>query len=410
MPEVYKLREVLVHDESTFAEDANDLTAAGVASDSYTNVRFLDATMTLVNQRDADGSSQSRLAERAWSHKGAREATLTFSQYIVGHGADPTGALTKTQQMGLLGDGLGGYSGGTSGVASGVPTTTSVPYSSGTFAAEQVLRFGSVGDGRAEGTPSITTASSTPAALRFALPAAPNAADVVRAAMMAYHVEGATLQSKRFWVRHRDTAANWVLAGGQLSGLRYTLPINGKGTIEYTYRLAYHDRNTSTFPATAAASYDCAPIAGGGCLLQDVGTTTRNTINPAQVSLNVNLDLSPIVGQPGSGGGAYQYITGWTRTGFGATCELTIPWTTSYASFWSTENASNTAKNLLWWANTANGRSYGFALRYARPIGDDFARPMNVNGQLYTKLMLDAGEHTVTTNDLTRASFVHWAC
>lgn len=406
MPDVFKLQQLLVSDESAFAE----FTQATGSLTWAKNLPILEgARFELEQMREPDQAAQSRLAKRSLGHKGVRRGRVIFSQYWQGHGSDPTGALTETHQQQLLGDGLGGNDVGQSGgTVSAGASTTSLPFSVATLRRGGIVRVGSSDDARGQGQPTVLNGAASPVALLTALPAAPNAGDVIRVAMMAYFAEGATQVTKRFCGMHKTTGAQFVLFGCELAAVRFTTPIGGKATIEYTYEGAYWDDVSRAFPdALALEAHDCAPIAGGGILIQDVGVTARTVEQPAELELTVNLGLQPQVGQ---GGAPYQYIQGWVRDAFEAKLEVKIPWKTAYRTWWDTENPSLTKKQILWWANTGNGRSFGFYMPNAQPVDARPIAPINVNGQLYVNVGFEADEGADTTNDLTRSSLRLWAC
>lgn len=401
MAEAYKLRQLLVNDEASFGEY---ITAPGSATWAK-NIPILDATFEPQQDRDPDGSLQSRLAVEAPGHKGPRRGRLRFRCYFLGHITAPSGALTETWQQDLLGDGLGGNSvAEVGGTVSAGATTTSIPFAAATLVRGGIIRLGAKGDAGGDGQAvAVGSTFTTPATLLTAAPAAPANGAVLYAAQMAYHSEGATLTTKRFGMLHATTGAQFILFGAQLAAVKFAFPVGGKPTIEFTYEGAYWERQAITFPnTTALQSHDCAPTAGGSFFLQDFGTTTRATKNVAELEVEMDLGLDPIAAIGGSG--TYQYIVGWQRTAAKTVIRARMPWETSFETWWDTENPSLVYKHLLATLNTVNGRSVGFYAPRIQPMGSRPSYPVEVNGQNYVDVAFLCNESTDTTNELTRSA------
>jgi hypothetical protein len=401
---VYKLQQLLVGDEASFAEFA--MAPASATFDACLPT-IGGATLELMQDREPDGSAQARLSVEARGHKGPRTARLRFKTYWVGHLTAPTGALVESWQQRLLGDGLGGNGLSSSGdtIASAASASVVTLTDASDWAAGMVGRVGAKGDGRGDGQAFVVGSKATHTLTNLvALPGTPNAADVVYAAALAYHVEGATLQTKRFCCLHADTGAQIFLFGAQLAGVEFDIPTTGgKPTIEFTYEAAYWERAAKTFPdSTALGVADCAPVGGGSVFINALGTATRELITPESISLSLDMQLSPIIG-PG-GAGLYQQIVGWTRTAMKAVCTMSIPWTAAYETWWDAENHLMTNKHILATLNVVNGRSIGFYLPNVFPAGSRPTLPRNVNEQTYVDVTFSATEGPNTASDLTRSS------
>ena len=232
MAETFRLRELIETDESSFATGAETGTPDMSAG---RKLPFLDATVTLTQEREQGSDHNDRLAKRSLSHVGTREATLTFRTYWRGSSA-ASGVLVENWQQRLLRLGLGAgdvtQDGGT--ISSATDGDTFVT-TGATLVPGAVCRVGSKGDARADGQCGVVdTFAAGSTQLLNTLPGTPNAADVVYVAAMAHHSEGATLTSKRVLVTHATTGAQVYLFGGQLSALTINTPMGGKAELEFT--------------------------------------------------------------------------------------------------------------------------------------------------------------------------------
>lgn len=403
---VHKLHQLLVADEASFAEGGATPTTAAALSFTGNIPLYGAPTFTPTHMRDPDGSSQPRLAVEAPGHPGARSGRLSFKTYWIGHLSSPTGALTQTWQQKLLADGLGGgktdAAGTTLSAASSASSFTATAI--GNWAAGYIGRVGAKGDTKGDAQPFVVgaVAGSVITALN-ALPATPANTDVLYGAQLAYHVEGATLTTKRFCLLFPDTGNQMHFFGCQLASIEFDAPVGGKPTITWTYEVAYHQRATRSFPdATTLGVADCATFGGGSIFINDVGTTTRATLTAQAIGLTMDLGLSPIEG-PG-GAGDYQYIVGWTRTNAKASIMASIPWVSTYETWWDTANQSLVYKHILAALNVGNGRSIGFYAPRCFPMGQRPNATKNINDQTYVDVAFGCTESLVVTNDLTRSA------
>ncbi len=381
--------------ESSFAENSTSYT---------THIPVLSYTFTPNKERIRDASFRSRMNVEGLSHMGPRSASFEFTCYLIGHINPTTGSLAETWQQDLLSDGLGG--GNTSQVGATVSSATSSTQFvfGGTAVAGGVLRLGAKGDSRGDGQPGVVNAAGTTTFLT-AFGTTPNVGDQVYACQMAYHDESvsASLGTKRFMIGHTTTGAQYHLRGCQLAGLTFNEPLGGMPTVTFRYECAYWTESSVTIPsATAISSHDCAPVAGGSMFIQDFGTTTRATITPSEVNLNLEIGLAPIVGP----GGTYadQHIVGWQRTMCKPTLSVLIPWSSTYYTWWDTLNSTISRKHILW-SRTAGtgGRDGGWYLPYVHPVGPRPTRD-EWNSQLYQRVMFMGSESTTTSTELTRSS------
>lgn len=403
---VFRLRQLLSADEASWLQFFND-----TGSLTWTdNIPILDAIFEMPHERIQDAAAQSRIAKRGMSHIGAHNpGTLTFRVYNSGHLSTAAGSLTETWLQRLMGDGLRGNNvaevgttiSGTSSAVARLDVADSSTYPVG-----GICRVGVKGDGRGDGqavaVASITNGAPDTIVLLTDTPAACTTnGDVVYGVQMSYFDEDAAQITKRFAMLHAGTGEQWVAFGCELASIKLTFPFGQSPEIEFVYKVADYKRVAITFPnATALGDNYCAPVAGGSFFINDVATTTRATINPSSVELNISLGLEAT---PGSGTGEYGYVTGWVRTGFNATVTVKIPWQTSFETWWDTANGSLTAKHCLFTASATNGRAVGFRCPRLLPMGQRPNLPEAVNGQTYTTVMFECDEGT-TTNDLIRAA------
>lgn len=396
----FKIQQLLVSDEASFAENAE----SGTPTWSK-NLPVLDATLTLNHERVPDAGIQGRMEERVPGHASVRTAQLKFKTYWPGHNTTTSGALTESWAQQLLGDGLGGNDLTQVGaILTGAPTSAVVSATAATFTAGSIIRVGTKGDSRADGSAGVVSSvSGTTATLLNSLAGTPTTADTAYATAVAFVDEGAAAITKRFMLLHQTANLQHVIFGAQLAGLSFDCTPGKLPTIDWTYEGAYWRRVARTFPdSTTLQNALCAPVAGGSFYIQDVGTTTRATITPAEINLTVSTGITPIVG-PG-GVGTYQHITGWQRTMFNADLEVKIPWETTYETWWDTANQSLTYKHILFTANHTDGRAVGFYMPRVFPGGQRPSGGVAVNDQNYVSVVFHSRIGPDTTNDLTRSA------
>lgn len=403
MAGVFNVLEVQVSDESAFAE--NVATYA-------THFQVLSAPrITFAHERIRDPALRSRSSAEGMSHMGPRAATIEFTIYAPTHFNPTTGALTSTWSHKLLADGLGGNNTSQVGGTVNTPTSaTQFTVTGATAVAGGVIRVGAKGDGRADGQPGVVNNAATVTLLN-ALPAQPNGGDVIYAAMMAYHDESlaSSLTTKRFLVGHTTIGCQYHFRGCQLAGATWSEVLGSMPTLTLTYQCAYYVEATFAIPSsTAIEQHDCAPVEGGSMFINDFGTTTRATIEPAEVSLSLELGLAA---KNSASGALYadQLITGWVRTGCKPTLSVLIPWSTTYSAWWETINSSIARKHILFSRTTGTGgRDSGWYMPYVHPIGP---RPTvdEWNSQVYQRVTFLGSESTTTSTELTRSAIRFYA-
>ena len=395
----YALREVQYATEGSFAENAS-----APASNTWTKrIPVTAANLTLGQDRMSDGSIQARQNESRPGHLGVRTATLELTSYLPGHLTATTGALTETWLQDLLSDGLGG--GNVAQVGGTVNTPTSAiqfSVTSATCVAGAIIRVGAKGDARGDGQAGVVN-NATTVTLLTALPASPNAADVVYACQMAYPTEDPTT-TKRFLIGWPATGAQYHLMGCQLDGLSLAVQPGTLPTITLRYQCAYWARYAVTIPsAVTLEACETQPVAGGSVFLQTAGTTTRAVVSPSSIDLAIDLGLAPKVG-PAVGQAAYQSINGWERTRCVPSLTMMLPWSTTYETLYDTDGGDTTQQQILATLSVGNGsRSSGFYLPRAYVVSP---KPIVADngGLLYQSIKWQGREGLVTTNDLTQSA------
>lgn len=402
MATVWNLTELHVADEGSFCENENSVT-----SNSFTSrIPIIEEpSLSLTQQRVSDSSIQSRQNESRPGFLTIREGTFSFVTHFPGHNTSPTGNLTATWAYTLLKDGLGGGTDGMDGttIASATDADSFVATSAASWVAGGIARVGAVGDARGQGRPfvvsTVNTGTGAVEALT-ALPATPDAADVVYGALVAYPTENPTA-TKRFLYGKTGTGEQVYMLGCQLAGVEFSFPIGGLPTIRWTYQVATWERAADTVPsAITLDTANTAPVAGGALYYQTVGTTTWNTIAAAEASLSIDLGLAI---KRTVGGGTYRSITGYQRT----RCKprLTIrlqEWDSAYETLFLADGSSTTHKHVMLQSCTTGGRSVGFYCPRVFPVGNH-PLPENVNEIVGTSIEFEAREGTVTDSDLTRS-------
>lgn len=394
-------------DESIYSEDVNTITY---------RIPVVAVRPNFTSGRSTSRAIQNRLAKSDPGYQMPRAGTIEFDCYGAGANADTaTGALTPTWLTKLLGDGLGGSDATeVGGTVSGGSTATSLAFSGATIPRGGIVRVGKKMDGRADGQACrVGNPSTSPATLLTALPAAPNAADVIRAALLSYPAEtlGAT---KRFLFSLADTGAQYMARGCQMLQPRLRIVHGDLPMWTLAYNVGFWEQVSGVSFPEGAALEDCKPrvSTGGSYHLQAVGTATRAVRDVATIELALNTQLAMRGGQ---GLRDLQVGTGWDRIApadqpFG-TLTIAVQWNgtdpAAYEADGSDSNLYQFMATLSAGDGTAagEGRHMGFACPQMYYIG---SKPtfMNWNGLVYQPLVFGLTEGPDTTNDLTRAACV----
>ena len=403
----YKLFELWCANESAFGEFGE---TPGSATWSK-RISPISYSLNLQQERIVNGELLARSSDQNLSHIGPRACSLEFTMYLGGHNTTTAGALTATALEDLLSRGLGGGNTAATGTTvSAASSGSSVTFTATTgWAAGQIGRIGNKQDARANGQAFVMGTVGAPCTFLTAVPATPANPDVIYATQQVYHDESllTSLSTLRFMCGYSSsptTGAQYMIFGCQLASLTLNFPLGGLPTVTFRYTGAYWQRSANTIPSVSLTLENnfVAPSTGGSMFIQDVGTATNATITPANLTLNVDLGLEPVVG-PG-GVGTYQSIVGWARTMCTPTLTVQIPWSTTYETWFDVANQSFIYKHILFTANAVDGRSVGFYLPRVSPVGNRPSQVVEVSGQLYVPVVFRGREGTVTTNELTRSA------
>lgn len=293
----YDQRKILVASEESFNnQDA-------VTFDDMLPVLAADAGF--VSGRSSDRALQPHLFEsRAGYLLPRSNGSFTLRSHACGAQVDTaSGVLAHNWDSQLLADGLGGGSlAEVGGVAGASATASSLPNRTGTGLRGGIIRVGVAGDGRAEGQAAVMGNPTT--SLLTALPAAPNAGDAVRAAIMVYAAQ--TLgTSKRFLFEWTGTdespTIQYAFTGCHLESLALEIAENAVPMWTRTYRYAYWREVEVVTPTDDSLEQcDAATTDGGSYILQTVGTATRpDNAERAAASIEIalNFGLTPLFGQ-----------------------------------------------------------------------------------------------------------------
>lgn len=368
--------------------------------------------MSLNQERIRDDGYRERVNAESMSHLGIRTAEITLSGIIPGHLTTTAGVLTQTWFHQLLAHGLGGSDTTAVGTTlSAASSATSFTLTSTTgWSAGKIGRVGNKAEARGNGQAFVVNSVGPPTTSLVALPATPNAADIVYAMQQAYHDETtmASLNTKRFmvgWATQSTAGAQFQLNGCQMAGATLTFPFdNTLPRYQLRYVGGYWSRDPQTIPSTALTLEDdyAAPCVGGSLHISDVGTSTRTPVTASELEINIDLGLAPIVGPHGVG--TYQLISGWQRTGAKPSVRVRMPYTTAYETWFDTANQTIASKNLLFLSNGIDGRCIGAFCPSLIPVGNRPSVPVESNEQAYVDVFFSARDGATTTSELTRSA------
>ena len=346
------------------------------------------------------------LQERTAGVPGVQQGSFSFRVYLCGHGSTTAGAITLSDLENLMGWVLGAVKAtpadGTTVNGGASTTTNAVTVASATFAAGQLFRICTKGDGGADGQWGVVnTHTLTDLLSRTAFAAAPANGAVVYTAANVHTTEaasGSAISGYRFQIFTANK--QFICHGCFPTGVTLDLPISGLPTATITIGVSWFELTADTFPETTAlTTHTPAPIAAGSFFLQTHGTTTRNTLSIRSFSLDVQLGVQPLMGPDGNN--AYQAIVGARRMPSKITATVVVDalaaaTNPTYWAAWLT----NSAHHILYSLSTANGQAMAVYLSRVfyggnRPTQND------MDGLNRTTLVFDASTNNVTTSELT---------
>lgn len=331
------------------------------------------------------------------------ESGFSVTLALTGHGGTTAGALTATDLYTLLVNAIGAGSTDSDGGTVTTPTDASTFTTTGaTLESGNLIRVGVLGDGRGEGQFVAVNNIST-ASLLTALSATPNAADVVYAALNVYPAEstGATITSTRWLLQTAN--GQWSAKGCFPTAISFQgLQAGEIPTVTITYGVSRWAEANETFPdATATDAKDSSIVAAGSCFIQDVGTVTRQTFSMRQWSLNIDLQVQPLMG-PG-GLDSYQTIVGAVRTRCAASISITVDAEASGTNSLLSMYTAGVMQHVLISLSVADGKALGFYFKNCRPL--KYVNQESIDGLNRRSISFEALTGPVTTSEETMASF-----
>lgn len=367
-----------------------------------------------IGEPTVPGDIQERIAQnttRQYSEDGklgirgpwGGEFSITLA--LTGIGATGgTGATVDTDLYTLLVNAIGGGSSDCAGTDIATSTSaTEFTLTGGTVESTNMIRVGTLGDGRGDGQFVAVDAIAT-TTLLTAMPAAANVADVVYAPLHVYPLEsaGTAIVSTRFLLLTAN--GQWGARGCFPKSLSFAgLNVGEQPTVTITYGVSAWTEENRAFPrGTASTPQTGSMVAAGSCFLQDVGTATRQTFDIRNWTLDINLESIPLIG-PG-GLDAYQTIVGAVRVRAGAAISVTID---SEAVGTNTLNDIYTGTALqhcLMTLNSSPGKALGFYFKNCRPT--KYVTQTASDGLNRRTLMLECVTGPTTTTEETAASWV----
>ncbi len=378
------------------------------ATDSWsTRLQVLGEPVLIQNpqQRIAEPITQQYAEEGKLGVRGPWGGSFTIELALTGQGGTGgTGATTDTDLYTLLVNFIGG---GSSDCAGGtVSTTTSATEftGTGTYESHNLLRFGTLGDGRGGGQFAAVDNIST-TTLLTALPASLNVADVIYAPLHVYPNEStsmASITSTRWLLQTAN--GQWKIRGAFPQSISFSGMNPGEQPrVSLTYGFSYIAEANETFPdATEPDAKDGTICAAGPCFLQNVGTATRQTFSLRDWALNIDFQSTPLMGPDGID--AYQTIVGAVRTRVGASLSLTIDAEASGTNSFNDIYTGSSPQHCLITLSSAAGKAIGWYFKNCRPtsyVGQGTANGLNTR-TLELECMTDA----TTTSEETMASWV----
>jgi hypothetical protein len=373
---------------------------------------------TFPQMRDTDRSLQNRLFKSRPGYLTSRSlARLEIDFYLGGAQVDTaSGALSEKWHYKLLADALGGGNlsqvGGDAGASA---TATALTNATGTRVRGGIVRVGQAGDGRAQGQATVIGNPDT--SLLVALPAAPNATDVVRACMMAYLTE-ALGESKRFLVAHSDTTGmQHVFSGCHAERVDIRVVMGDLPVVTIAYLCAYHREETISTPSADTLQNCDATISGSGSVfIANVGTTTRPADaedKSSEFTISLNLQLIPQLGQ-NNGALRHAHVIGFVRgkdpTAPAGIVQIRRPWATAPITDFDADGSNSTFKHLLHNLSAGGGTAASegrhvslYAPRMYR-VGER-PGPTDWSNLNYITETFALDEGPDETNDLTRSAF-----
>lgn len=310
--------------------------------------------------------------------------TFSIQQYLTGHGGATTGALTVTDLFTVLLNFFGaGEATGVGDTVSATTDATQFATAAGVFSDHSIIRVGDLGDGRGDGQTVVTNVGAT-TTLLTAMSAGADVGDQVYAMLQLFCDENpgslGTVASTRWQLQSANN--QWSMHGvfpmtAEFAGLGHgEVPV-----VTLTYGVSrFLSKLNATFPdVTATAAKTASVVNMGSVFLQDVGSTTRQVVQPRTWSFTINQEVQPLMCPGGVVDG--QVITGATRIRCNASMAMQLDADAAGTEFWADLYDAKTLQQILVnlgsGDNTADGKYVAMLLQNAKMVGP---RPTQVDG------------------------------
>lgn len=315
-------------------------------------------TLSLNQERIAQDTSRQYREEAKAGVLGPRGGTVSVTYALTGHGGTTAGALTETDIATILSRFFGGINVADSGDTVGSATSASqFAPTAETYSAGALIRVGAIGDGRCEGQWAAVNDGST-ATMLTALPATPNAADVIYTSQVVFPTEtpaGDAIASMRMLVQTANK--QYKLRGVYpMSG---TIQGNNTGeapTITIEYGISWFDYANEVFPnLTSTDAKDSSIVSNGTVFIQDVGTVTRDTHCVRSWSIDIAFEVAPLSGC--NAVNEYQITTGAVRTKCAASLTITVDAEAPGTETFGDKFRAGTLQHILIGLSVADGKA-----------------------------------------------------
>lgn len=351
---------------------------------------------------------------------------------LMGHGGTAAGDLTQTNLHALLAQVFGGADatdfGGTESGTGSDADTLKPNGGSESFTPYGLLRVGSLGDGDGDGqcyaVSSVTGTPNTTVELLTEMNGAPLASAVIYAMQHVWPVtdsdnsiitsSGAAFNNTiRVLLQTANTS--WLCKGCAPQSVAISgLSAGEIPQVQITWQAAYWEPSAAAFnQARTLTEYYPAPVAAGSLFYQDVGTTTRNTDSPRNVSFDPGIAVQPVMGSGGEN--ANQQVTGYRRVPARSSIsfDLEAPAVTATPEWWDYHSAdpnvvaSGTApdlKHVLYTLNPFDGRAIGIYMQRCR-ASTSVPTQSSVDGLNYITVTLEplAREDSSASSEIENA-------
>lgn len=312
---------------------------------------------------------------------GVKGGSFRTRHWLTGHGSATTGSISATDLAVLLGLAIGANDASSEGTTASGGTATLPTLNGGTFADGALCRIGAAGDARGEGQfYRVKVGTAGTFELENDMSGAPNSGDVVYAPEMVYVLEDpddVEVTGLRFLLQ---TANQRYACHGCFARSVTFSGWFGIVEVEIEWGVSWFAEHTSdTWPPTAThQTFYPQPAGRGSLVIQDVGTSTRQTFTPRDVALRLEMDITELPAIDGID--EHQRIGGVARTRVQPMLDLTFDAedaaaTPTHVATYERDQ-SDAYEYVMYTHNTKDGRAVGIWMPKAtqvdpRPVQND---------------------------------------